>query len=40
MKHVIAYSTKPGKKRPGMYSTTSFTEGIRTIRLMLNGQEI
>jgi hypothetical protein len=34
------YSTKPGKRRPGMYSTTSFTEGIRTIRLMLNGQEI
>ena len=34
------YSTKPGKRRPGMYSTTSFTEGIRTIRLMLNGREI
>jgi len=34
------YSTKPGKKRLGMYGTTSFTEGIRAIRLMLNGREI
>ncbi len=34
------YSTKPGKRRPGMYSTTSFTEGIRSLRLMLNGKEI
>jgi len=34
------YSTKPGKRRPGMYNTTSFTEGIRTIKLMLNGREI
>ncbi len=34
------YSTKPGKRRLGMYSTTSFIEGIRTIRLMLNGREI
>lgn len=34
------YSTKSGKRRPGMYGTTSFTEGIRTFRLMLNGREI
>jgi len=33
------YSMMPGKKAPGLYSTTSFTEGIRTIRLMLNGRE-
>ena len=34
------YSTKPGKRRLGTYSTTSFREGIRTFRLMLNGREI
>lgn len=34
------YSTKPGKRGPWAYSTTSFTEGIRSIRLMLNGREI
>lgn len=34
------YSTKPGKRRLGSYSTTSFTEGIRSIRLILNGQSI
>ncbi len=34
------YSTKPGKRRTGMYSTTSFTEGIRSLRIMLNGKEI
>jgi hypothetical protein len=34
------YSTKPGKRRPGMYSTTSFTEGIRTIRLILNDRRL
>lgn len=34
------YRTTPGKRRPGMYSTTSFTEGIRSLRLMLNGKEI
>ena len=34
------YSTKTGKRRTGMYSTTSFTEGIMTFRLMLNGREI
>lgn len=34
------YSTKPGKRRLGMYSTTSFREGIRAFRLMLNGREI
>ena len=34
------YSTKPGKRRLGVYSTTSFREGIRAFRLMLNGREI
>ncbi len=34
------YSTKPGKRRLGTYGTTSFTEGIRSIRLTLNGREI
>ncbi|MDD2736935.1 MAG: hypothetical protein PHF56_23630 [Desulfuromonadaceae bacterium] len=34
------YSTKPGKMRPGMYGTTSFTEGIRSLRVILNGKEI
>ncbi|MDA8428273.1 MAG: hypothetical protein M0T70_03355 [Geobacteraceae bacterium] len=34
------YSTKPGKRRPGMYSTTSFTEGIRSLNVTLNGKEI
>lgn len=34
------YSTKPSKRRPGMYSTTSFTEGISSLRLKLNGKEI
>lgn len=34
------YSTKPGKRRPGMYSTTSFTEGIRSLRVMLNGKAV
>lgn len=34
------YSTKPGKRRPGAYSTTGFMEGIRSLRLMLNGKEI
>lgn len=34
------YSTKPGKRRLGTYSTTSFREGIRTFLLMLNGREI
>lgn len=34
------YSTKPGKRRPGTYSTTSFTEGIRSLRLLLNDKEI
>jgi len=33
------YSTNPGKKRPGINSATSFKEGIRTIRLILNGRE-
>lgn len=35
------YSTKPGKRRPGTYSsTTSFIEGISSIRLILNNREI
>lgn len=34
------YSNMPGKRRPGMYSTTSFTEGIRSLRVMLNGKEV
>lgn len=34
------YSTKPGKRRLETHSTTSFTEGIRSIRLTLNGREI
>lgn len=34
------YSTKPGKRRPGDLTTTSFKEGIRSLRVMLNGKEI
>jgi hypothetical protein len=34
------YSTKPGKRRPGMSNTNSFSEGIRSLRVMLNGKEI
>ncbi|MDD2733663.1 MAG: hypothetical protein PHF56_06950 [Desulfuromonadaceae bacterium] len=34
------YSTKPGMRRPGAYRSTSFKEGVRTIRLVLNGREI
>ena len=34
------YSTKPGKRRPGDLTTTSFKEGIRSLRLMLNNKEI
>lgn len=34
------YSTKPGKRRPGRSGTTSFTEGIRSLRVILNGKEI
>ena len=34
------YSTKPGKSRREPQSTTSFTEGIRSIRLTLNGRKI
>lgn len=33
------YSTTPGKRRPGV-STTSFKQGIRTIRLTFNGQDL
>lgn len=34
------YSTKPMTRRPAMYNTVSFTEGIRLLRVMLNGKEI
>lgn len=34
------YSTKPGKRQPGTYSTTNFREGIRSLRVLLNGKEI
>lgn len=34
------YSTTQGKKMPGVYSTTSFKEGIRGVRLALNGRNI
>jgi len=34
------YNTKAGKRRTGMYSSTSFTDGIRSLRVMLNGKEI
>jgi len=34
------YSTKSGKRHPGRYGTTSFTEGIRSLRVILNGKEI
>ena len=34
------YTTTSGKGGPRAYSTTSFKEGIRGIRLMLNGQDI
>jgi len=34
------YSSKPGKRRVGTYSTTGFMEGIRSIRLNLNERDI
>lgn len=34
------YATTPGKRRPGTYSSTGFMEGIRSIRLSLNGRGI
>lgn len=34
------YSTKPGKRQPGTYTTTNFREGIRSLRIMLNGKEV
>ncbi len=42
MNHLVvepAYSSAPGQRRPGV-STTSFKEGIRTIRITLNGQDL
>lgn len=34
------YSSIPGKQRPGTYGLTSFKEGIRSFRLLLNGEAI
>ncbi|HML79033.1 hypothetical protein [Geobacter sulfurreducens] len=34
------YSTKPGKRQPGTYTTTNFREGVRSLRIMLNGKEV
>lgn len=34
------YSTKPGKRLPGTYTTTNFREGVRSLRVMLNGKEV
>ena len=34
------YRTTPGKRKPGIYSTTGFFEGIRSLRVILNGKEI
>jgi hypothetical protein len=35
-----AYGSIPGKQRPGAYTFTRFKEGIRSIRLLLNGETI
>lgn len=34
------YNKTPGKWRPAIYSKTSFKEGIKEIKIMLNGREI
>lgn len=34
------YSSVPGKQRSGTYGVTSFKEGIKSIRLVLNGKTI
>lgn len=34
------YSSVAGKQRPGTYGLTSFKEGIRSFRLLLNGKTI
>lgn len=34
------YRNKPGMRRPGDLNATSFKEGIRTLRVMLNGKEV
>lgn len=34
------YGSVPGKRGPGPYVTTSFTKGIRSLRLTLNGQAL
>jgi hypothetical protein len=34
------YSTTQGKKAPGVYCSTSFKEGIRGVKLSLNGRNI
>lgn len=35
-----AYGELPGKKRPGLYGATSFKQGIKRLRLTLNGKDI
>lgn len=34
------YGTIPGKQRPGFYGVTRFTEGIKKLKIVLNGQII
>jgi len=34
------YGSVPGKQRPGRYGLTSFRDGIKSIRLLLNGKSI
>jgi hypothetical protein len=34
------YGRKPGTGRPSGYGTTSFSEGIRSVRLVLNGRQM
>jgi len=34
------YGSIRGKKRPGFYGMTSFKQGVRSIRLLLNGKAI
>jgi len=34
------YGTIPGKQRPGLYGMTSFKQGVRSFRLLLNGKAI
>jgi hypothetical protein len=34
------YGAVPGKQRPGRYGLKSFREGIKSIRLLLNGKSV